>query len=49
MIKTVVTNIQDTHVQVNGVQIGKLTEDKQAANVTARALLAQSRAQLTHG
>ncbi len=41
--------ILDTHVQVNGVQIGKLTEDEQASNATARALLAQSSAQRSHG
>ena len=42
------TNIQDTRVQVNGVQIGKLKEDEQASDAT-RALLAQSSAQRSHG
>ncbi len=47
-IKTVMTKIWDTHVPVNGVQIGKRVEDERASDSTASAMLAQSSAQLSH-
>ncbi len=39
----VMTKIQDTRVLVNGVQIGKLTEDELASDATASAQYITSR------
>ncbi len=47
-IETVMTNIQDTHVLANGLQIDKLKEDEQASDATC-ALRVQSTAQRSHG
>ncbi len=45
------TNIQDTHVQFNDVQIDKMKEDEQASYTTRAlsALLVQSTIQQSHG